>query len=62
MWMRMVIATIGALVLDIVGIQFPIKKVPIAEAAQVMFVYNAMIFHVDISKLFGFVYVILYFC
>ena len=44
MWMRMVIATIGVLVLDIAGIQLPIKKVPIAEAAQVMFVYNSMNF------------------
>ena len=34
MLMNMVIATIGALSLDIVEIQIPIKKVPTAEAVK----------------------------
>ena len=34
MWIRMVIATIGVLCLDIAGIQIPIKKVSTAEVVK----------------------------
>ena len=40
----MVIATIGVLSLDIVGIQTAIKKVSIAEAVKVVFDYHSMRF------------------
>ena len=42
MWIKLAIATIGALSLDIVEKQMPIKKALIVETAQVIFYHMGM--------------------